>query len=162
VLEHDLSLSTAKRRMSTQFHRHAPPPRGLPGAAWRLVPPHQLIGALDPPAVISVRAPNTGSLVFVDRGVAGPGARPPVLGQVQVSPEGAGDQVGLGSSRFLAERQHQRAPGAPEGAARAEGKNAPQMLAHSRVWLSTRRRARFCRRAPSTPQAFLFYTSYMR
>jgi hypothetical protein len=75
-----------------------PPPWGLLGANWRLAPSHQLIGALDPPAVTSVSAPNTRSLIFVHGGV-GPGVRP-VLGQV--SPKGAGGQVGLDSSRFLA------------------------------------------------------------
>jgi hypothetical protein len=53
-----------------------------------------------PPAAADTKtqpAPNTRSLIFVDRGV-GPGVRP-VLGQV--SPEGAGAHVGLGPSRFL-------------------------------------------------------------
>jgi hypothetical protein len=74
-----------------------PPPWGLLGATWRLSPSHQLIGALDPPAVTSVSAPNTRSLIFVHGGV-GPEVRP-VLGQV--SPKGAGGQGGLGLSRFL-------------------------------------------------------------
>jgi hypothetical protein len=75
-----------------------PPPWGLLGATWWLGPPHQLIGALIPPAVTSVSAPNTRSLIFVHGGV-GPGVRL-VLGQV--STKGAGAQGGLGSSRFLA------------------------------------------------------------
>jgi hypothetical protein len=77
-----------------------PPPWGLPGAIWRLTPSHQPVGALDPPAVTSVSAPNMRSPIYDHFGV-GPGARP-VLGQV--SPEGAGAQAGLGSSRprFLA------------------------------------------------------------
>jgi hypothetical protein len=44
---------------------------GLPGAAWRLAPSHQLIGALDPPAVTSVSAPNMRALIFVHGGGAG-------------------------------------------------------------------------------------------
>jgi hypothetical protein len=77
-----------------------PPPWGLLGAAWRWAPSHQLVGALDPPAVTSVSAPNTRSLIFAHGGV-GPGRRP-VLGQV--SPKRAGGQGGLGSSssRLLA------------------------------------------------------------
>jgi hypothetical protein len=42
-----------------------PPPWGLPGAiCWRLTPSNQPVGALDPPAVTSVSAPNTRSLVY--------------------------------------------------------------------------------------------------
>jgi hypothetical protein len=93
-----------------------PPTWGLPGAIWRLNPSHQPVGALDPPAVTSVSAPNTRSLIYDHCGV-GPGARP-VLGQVP--PEGAGGQVGLGPSRFLAgsDRQHQRGAGGGGGARR--------------------------------------------
>ena len=70
-----------------------PPPWGLLGATWRLVPSHQLIGALDPPTVTSVSAPNTRSQIFVHGG--GPEVHP-VLGQV--SPAGAGPRgFGFGS-----------------------------------------------------------------
>jgi hypothetical protein len=85
-------------RKKVHVSKILPPPWGLLGAIWRLAPSHQLIGALDPPAVTSVSAPNTRSLIFADRGV-GPGVRP-VLGQV--SPKRDGGQGGLGSSRFLA------------------------------------------------------------
>jgi hypothetical protein len=66
------------------------------GPSWRHLA--ELIGALDPPAVTSVSAPNTRSLIFV-HGEVGPGVRP-VLGQF--SPERARAQGGLGSSRFQA------------------------------------------------------------
>jgi hypothetical protein len=73
----------------------------------------------------SVSAPNTRSLIFVDREV-GPGVRP-VLGQV--SPEGAWGKAGLGSSRFLAgffpAAQHRRGRGSRRSAARG-GKKSPQ------------------------------------
>jgi hypothetical protein len=78
-----------------------PRPSGLLGATWRLAPSHQLIGALDPPAVTSVSAPNTRSLIFVHGG----------------SPKGAGIKGGLDSSRFLAGFQ----PAAPAGAGGARG-----------------------------------------
>jgi hypothetical protein len=114
-----------------------PPPWGLLDATWRLAPSHQLVGALDPPAVTSVSAPNTRSLlIFVHGGVAGPGVRP-VL--VQVPPRGAGGQGGLGSSRFLAGfRPARTSPagggGAPEGAVPARGKKAPQKAGTDPVW----------------------------
>jgi hypothetical protein len=66
-------LSTAKRCMAVD--KILPPLWGLPGAAWRLAPSHQLIGALDPPAVTSVSALNTRSLVFC-RPRGGPGGAP--------------------------------------------------------------------------------------
>jgi hypothetical protein len=115
--------------MPTTFYRP------LPGAAWRLSPSHQLIRAVDPPAVTSVSAPNTRAPIFVDRGV-GPGARP-VLGQV--SPEGAaGGQVGLGSSQFLAGFRSAAPAGAGgggEGAAPAKGKRSSQKLGTDPVWM---------------------------
>jgi hypothetical protein len=57
-----------------------PPLWGLLGAAWRLAPSHQLVRALDPPAVTSVNAPNTRSLIFAHHGGVGPGAGAPRSG----------------------------------------------------------------------------------
>jgi hypothetical protein len=92
-----------------------PPPWDLPGAIWRLTPSHQPVGALDPPAVTSVS----------DHCGVGPGARP-VLGQV--SPGGAGAQVGLGSSRSLAGFQS-AAPAGPGGARRSAAARRGQKVA---------------------------------
>jgi hypothetical protein len=60
------------RKRRVHVDKILPPPWGLLGAAWRLAPSHQLIGALYSPAVTSVCAPNTGFLIFVHGGV-GPG-----------------------------------------------------------------------------------------
>jgi hypothetical protein len=120
-------VSRPPNRKKVHVKKKLPPPCGLPGAAWRLAPSHQPIGALDPPAVTSASAPNTRSQIFVHGGV-GPGVRP-VLGQV--SPKRAGDQgvwVRVGSWRG-SDRQHQRGPGMPEGAPPTNGKNTPQKLA---------------------------------
>jgi hypothetical protein len=74
------------------------------GPSWRRL----AVGPI-PPADWSTRStrshlgnrPEHEIRIFVDRGVGpGVGVLPPVLGQV--SPEGDGGQVGLGSSRFLA------------------------------------------------------------
>jgi hypothetical protein len=82
-------------------NRILPPPWDFLGATWRLAPSHQLIGALDPPAVTSVSAPNTRSLIFVHGGVD-PGVRPVLAVLGQVSSGRAGGKRGLGSGRFLA------------------------------------------------------------
>jgi hypothetical protein len=94
------------------------------GPSWRRLAVGPILAAdwaLDPPAVTSVSAPDTRSLIFVDRGM-GPGVRPGVR---QVSPKGAGGQGGLGSSRFSwrgSDRRHRRrAGGARRSAARKRG-----------------------------------------
>jgi hypothetical protein len=97
-------------RKNANVDKNLPPPCPV-GPSWRhlavVVPIHQLIRALDPPAVTSVSAPNTRSLIFVHSGV-GPEAVRPVLGQVTGPPEegwgvgGKGASSGLGSSQFLA------------------------------------------------------------
>jgi hypothetical protein len=103
-----------------------PLPWGLLGATWRLAPPHQLIGALDPPAVTSVSTPNTRSLIFVHGGV-GPGVRPfwarsPRKG---LGAKGAWVRFGswLGSDRQHRRgscyRQHQRGRGGQKAAPKA-------------------------------------------
>jgi hypothetical protein len=119
--------SRPPNRKKVHVSKILPPPWGLLGATWRLAPSHQLIGALDPPAVTSVSTPNTRFLIFVHGGV-GPGVRP-VLGQV--SPKGAGaNQGGLGPSRFMAGFR----PAAPAGGGGArrsdttERKKSPQKL----------------------------------
>jgi hypothetical protein len=132
--------------MWSKFYR--PRPWGLPGAAWWLAPFHQLVGALDPPAVTSVSAPNTRSLVYDHCGV-GPGLRP-VLGQV--SPKRAGCQGGLGSSRFLVGFRS-AAPAGPGGARRSaarEGKNYP-VRGHCRVSCVVTLRCYCARRSRQSP-----------
>jgi hypothetical protein len=120
-------------RKKVHVRKKLPPPWGLPGATWRLVPSHQLVGALDPPAVTSVSAPNTRSLIFAHGGV-GPGERP-VLGQVPpkraVGAKGAWVRVG---SWRGSDRQHRRGAGAPEGVAPAEAKSRLKNWHGSRVW----------------------------
>jgi hypothetical protein len=125
--QHDLSVSRKKVHVS----KILPPPWAffLLGAAWRLAPSHQLDGTPDPPAVTSVSAPNTRSLIFAHGGVgSGSGVRS-ILGQV--SPKRAGDQGGLGSSRFLAGLQS----AAPAGAGGARRSTAHGRQKHaSKGW----------------------------
>jgi hypothetical protein len=71
-----------------------PPPWGLLGAAWRLAPSHQLVGALDPSRSHLGKRPEH-EVPDLAHGGVGPGAP-------RSGPEGAGGQVGLGSSRSLA------------------------------------------------------------
>jgi hypothetical protein len=104
-----------------------PPPWGLPGAIWRLTPSHQPIGALDPPVVTSVSAPNTRFLIYGHCG-GGPGgaSRPPgpgLPGRGWV-PGGVGFEavpggVLTGSTNGARGRPEERRPGGQKVASKA-------------------------------------------
>jgi hypothetical protein len=114
--QHD--LPTAKRQV--HVNKILPPPRGLLGATWRLVPSHQLVGALDPPAVTSVSAPSTRSLADFCSRRGGPGGAP---FWARSPRKGLGPKrvwVRAGSWRG-SDRQHRRGAGAPRRASSWHG-----------------------------------------